>query len=277
MIPRGFSGELPTALEPDLLQGVPLSTCLGGWGQHWSSSLTARNQESLSQRTTKIDAFLSHDWGTSRWLKFLSLLANSARQRPAADLAGLRRSFLLPLLLAACSRPLPGLSAGLPRQALHLPNGSCEEGAGDPGPRRLSQGVPAPRGPVVPPLLQPSLVHLRTSDVLASEQRDAQSLRHAGEDGRASPDHVHCLAGGSHQQPGLDIHCEGPLLEVSGACRDGFHVSCYGSPVQLHWLGALLRYRGVAEATARFPDSASGLHLLSEGPSTPGDWRGDGL
>ena len=64
MIPRGFSGELPTALEPDLLQGVPLSTCLGGWGQHWSSSLTARNQESLSQRTTKIDAFLSHDWGT---------------------------------------------------------------------------------------------------------------------------------------------------------------------------------------------------------------------
>ncbi|OLP90861.1 RCC1 and BTB domain-containing protein 2 [Symbiodinium microadriaticum] len=73
MIPRGFSGELPTALEPDLLQGAPLSTCLGGWGQHWSSSLTARNQQSLSQRTTKIDAFLSHDWGTSRWLKFLSL------------------------------------------------------------------------------------------------------------------------------------------------------------------------------------------------------------
>ena len=64
LIPRGFTGELPTEIDPDLLQGVPLSVCLSGWGRHWSTNKSS-TRSSLSQSTTRLDAFLSHDWGTS--------------------------------------------------------------------------------------------------------------------------------------------------------------------------------------------------------------------
>mmetsp|Transcript_60977 Transcript_60977/g.142659 ORF Transcript_60977/g.142659 Transcript_60977/m.142659 type:complete len:588 (-) Transcript_60977:206-1969(-) len=64
--------SLPTVLEEDLVQGVPLRVCFSGWGRHWSP--TARSGPKLSRRTHFFDNFLSHDWRTPRWLKYISML-----------------------------------------------------------------------------------------------------------------------------------------------------------------------------------------------------------
>ncbi|CAE7199375.1 unnamed protein product [Symbiodinium natans] len=66
-----------TEVDAELLQGVPLSICLSGWAQHWASSAAENGGKTgtrLSRPTNFFDAFLSHDWETTRWLKLLSLL-----------------------------------------------------------------------------------------------------------------------------------------------------------------------------------------------------------
>ena len=70
--------SLPSDLSPRLLQGVPLSTCLSGCGQHWAAPSQYTDDyyatRCFCQRTENFDVFLSHDWGTSRWLKLCSLV-----------------------------------------------------------------------------------------------------------------------------------------------------------------------------------------------------------
>ncbi|CAE7222837.1 unnamed protein product [Symbiodinium natans] len=70
--------SLPSDLTPRLLQGVPLSICLSGCGQHWAAPRSYTDDfystRRFCQRTENFDVFLSHDWGTSRWLKLCSLL-----------------------------------------------------------------------------------------------------------------------------------------------------------------------------------------------------------
>eukprot|EP00435_Cladocopium_sp_Y103_P072456 s40_g40.t1 len=62
---------LDVPLDPELLRGVPLKVCLQGIGKHWKRSIAASDSSSLTDR---IDFFFSHDWETSRVLKWLSLL-----------------------------------------------------------------------------------------------------------------------------------------------------------------------------------------------------------
>eukprot|EP00439_Symbiodinium_sp_Y106_P000283 s2443_g1.t1 len=92
--------SLPTTLDPELLQGVHLSVCLSGWGK-------------LSRRTAVYDTFLSHDWGTPRWLKFIALVVifNSRAAAVASAVVSLtvgvlRATGLLPdELWTACNKP----------------------------------------------------------------------------------------------------------------------------------------------------------------------------
>ena len=69
--------SLPSDLSPRLLQGVPLSICLSGCGQHWSAPSQYTDDfyatRRFCRRTEYFDVFLSHDWGTSRFLKLCSL------------------------------------------------------------------------------------------------------------------------------------------------------------------------------------------------------------
>ena len=60
-----ISKTLSMQVAPDLLQGVPLSLCLSGWGKHW----TMRGQAPVgkSRRVDGYQNFFRHDWGTSRW------------------------------------------------------------------------------------------------------------------------------------------------------------------------------------------------------------------
>ncbi|CAK9028257.1 unnamed protein product [Durusdinium trenchii] len=64
------SMEIP--LDPELVRGVPLRFCLHGLGKYWS--MTRKADFDLSEKTDHIDHFLSHDWGTSRSLKVMTLL-----------------------------------------------------------------------------------------------------------------------------------------------------------------------------------------------------------
>ncbi|CAE7263138.1 unnamed protein product [Symbiodinium natans] len=96
------SEQLSTKLHPSLLRGVPLHATLAGWGQHWANPdngmFTIEKQPSyeLSRPVESLDAFLSHDWASSRILKLLSLLI--VYNSRAAFLSTLVVSILLGLL-----------------------------------------------------------------------------------------------------------------------------------------------------------------------------------
>eukprot|EP00929_Paragymnodinium_shiwhaense_P008136 TRINITY_DN112075_c0_g1_i1.p1 TRINITY_DN112075_c0_g1~~TRINITY_DN112075_c0_g1_i1.p1 ORF type:complete len:585 (-),score=30.98 TRINITY_DN112075_c0_g1_i1:216-1970(-) len=64
---------LPSYIDPDLLRAVPVTTVLSGFGRHWKSNAGRAEDYALSKRVEEIDYFLSHDWGTPRWEKTLSL------------------------------------------------------------------------------------------------------------------------------------------------------------------------------------------------------------
>jgi len=71
--------ELITNLDAELLRGVPLDVALGKCGTYWEipeSGMLHVDQSlyHLSMPTKQLDNFLSHDWHTSRWLKYLSML-----------------------------------------------------------------------------------------------------------------------------------------------------------------------------------------------------------
>lgn len=66
------SSRLVTNLDPTLLRSVSLSECVRGFGQYLDSTRSVDKR--LSRPSEKFDAFISHDWGTSRWLKLGCLL-----------------------------------------------------------------------------------------------------------------------------------------------------------------------------------------------------------
>eukprot|EP00438_Fugacium_kawagutii_P018069 Skav221814 [mRNA] locus=scaffold2435:189714:194469:- [translate_table: standard] len=64
-------------LHPELIRAVPLNVCLAGWGKHFQTSggvAKCQGDYELSQVTDHIDDFISHDWKTSRFDKFLALI-----------------------------------------------------------------------------------------------------------------------------------------------------------------------------------------------------------
>ncbi|CAE7888048.1 unnamed protein product [Symbiodinium microadriaticum] len=77
--PVGQQRSLRTVSRPELFRGVPLHVALSNWGRHWRApdqgmfNVDPKNYQ-LSRPTKAYDAFLSHEWASSRWLKFLSLL-----------------------------------------------------------------------------------------------------------------------------------------------------------------------------------------------------------
>ena len=69
--------SLQSELQRDLLRGVPLDLCLRGFGAPLRAEVRgsiSRDSYNLSKPTDRIDAFLSHDWKTSRASKTCALL-----------------------------------------------------------------------------------------------------------------------------------------------------------------------------------------------------------
>ena len=71
--------SLSSDTSVDLIRGVAADLCLQSWGTHLTTSANKANTNAkksyeLSQRTDVIDAFLSHDWKTSRLSKTVALL-----------------------------------------------------------------------------------------------------------------------------------------------------------------------------------------------------------
>eukprot|EP00929_Paragymnodinium_shiwhaense_P117945 TRINITY_DN8944_c0_g1_i1.p1 TRINITY_DN8944_c0_g1~~TRINITY_DN8944_c0_g1_i1.p1 ORF type:complete len:551 (+),score=8.18 TRINITY_DN8944_c0_g1_i1:100-1752(+) len=64
---------LPTHIDSQLLRAVPMTTVLEGCGRHWKSIAATAEAWNLSEEVCEIDDFLSHDWGTSRAQKFVTL------------------------------------------------------------------------------------------------------------------------------------------------------------------------------------------------------------
>lgn len=77
---RSSGRRLMLDVPPGLLRGVRLEAALGKFGVHWLGSTTggvgaagAGAEYELSEEVTELDDFVSHDWGTPGWLKFLAL------------------------------------------------------------------------------------------------------------------------------------------------------------------------------------------------------------
>eukprot|EP00438_Fugacium_kawagutii_P013720 Skav229303 [mRNA] locus=scaffold2942:28557:30092:+ [translate_table: standard] len=70
------SRELSQQVPKDLLQGVPIHCLLARSGKAFATDQLAwcREQRRQLKHCLHFDAFISHDWHTSRWLKYGSLL-----------------------------------------------------------------------------------------------------------------------------------------------------------------------------------------------------------
>eukprot|EP00913_Durusdinium_trenchii_P020301 g19072.t1 len=117
--------------DPELVRGVPLRFCLHGLGKYWS--MTRKADFDLSEKTDHIDHFLSHDWGTSRSLKVMTLLIvfNSCAAAVATSLV-----VLLLSITASTGLIPPKLWPWLP-----LPGFLCYAYAGAPPLPRQEQGI----------------------------------------------------------------------------------------------------------------------------------------
>ena len=71
--PRKSVSSLASSIDSELLRAVPMKLILAQCGMQWKRDA---DDYHLSQPVRKIDAFLSHDWGTSRWLKNATLLVH---------------------------------------------------------------------------------------------------------------------------------------------------------------------------------------------------------
>eukprot|EP00929_Paragymnodinium_shiwhaense_P028780 TRINITY_DN16612_c1_g1_i1.p1 TRINITY_DN16612_c1_g1~~TRINITY_DN16612_c1_g1_i1.p1 ORF type:complete len:668 (-),score=17.09 TRINITY_DN16612_c1_g1_i1:64-2067(-) len=65
--------SMPSTLPMELLRGVPDNVALAGYGRHWTSNISGYDDFALSKETRLIDDFISHDWRTSRTVKYISL------------------------------------------------------------------------------------------------------------------------------------------------------------------------------------------------------------
>eukprot|EP00440_Ansanella_granifera_P036173 gb/GFBE01039248.1/.p1 GENE.gb/GFBE01039248.1/~~gb/GFBE01039248.1/.p1 ORF type:complete len:571 (+),score=101.29 gb/GFBE01039248.1/:1-1713(+) len=70
--------ELSEALDPEISKGVALEDCLQNFGTYWVGDITGglgttAKAQDLAKHVNDIDDFLSHDWATSGYLKFITL------------------------------------------------------------------------------------------------------------------------------------------------------------------------------------------------------------
>eukprot|EP00929_Paragymnodinium_shiwhaense_P093184 TRINITY_DN53315_c0_g1_i1.p1 TRINITY_DN53315_c0_g1~~TRINITY_DN53315_c0_g1_i1.p1 ORF type:complete len:612 (+),score=78.81 TRINITY_DN53315_c0_g1_i1:95-1930(+) len=86
--------ELTSDLPDALLRAVPCDRALQGYGKHWKGIAGGPDDYSLSEVTTHIDDFISHDWRTPRVTKYITLSYIYNRH------AAIRGSLLLPPLAA---------------------------------------------------------------------------------------------------------------------------------------------------------------------------------
>ena len=72
--------QLSMYLEESFFRGVSLTVALSRWGLHWAVPAQSSNEKQsrknfdLSFQIWKYNYFLSHDWQTSRWMKFMTML-----------------------------------------------------------------------------------------------------------------------------------------------------------------------------------------------------------
>eukprot|EP00929_Paragymnodinium_shiwhaense_P036411 TRINITY_DN19522_c0_g1_i1.p1 TRINITY_DN19522_c0_g1~~TRINITY_DN19522_c0_g1_i1.p1 ORF type:complete len:639 (+),score=43.39 TRINITY_DN19522_c0_g1_i1:226-2142(+) len=69
----GSVQALPSDIDRGLLRAAPMTEVLSGVGKHWKSIATTAADYELSEDVSEMDYFLSHDWGTSRFEKLLTL------------------------------------------------------------------------------------------------------------------------------------------------------------------------------------------------------------
>eukprot|EP00929_Paragymnodinium_shiwhaense_P093189 TRINITY_DN53315_c0_g5_i1.p1 TRINITY_DN53315_c0_g5~~TRINITY_DN53315_c0_g5_i1.p1 ORF type:complete len:645 (-),score=62.33 TRINITY_DN53315_c0_g5_i1:45-1979(-) len=65
--------KLVSKLPRDMIRGVPSHVSLQGYGRYWSGSTGGIDDFLSSQETDRINDFISHDWHTSRWVKYITL------------------------------------------------------------------------------------------------------------------------------------------------------------------------------------------------------------
>merc|ERR1740121_14311 len=104
------ASQLSEMVDPHLLRAVQVPKVLGCLGGLWrnSAAATAEDQDrdfALSKPVKKIDDFISHDWLTGRWAKFLTLayLYNTR----AAVMLSMGGTLILALLMAYEVLPRP--------------------------------------------------------------------------------------------------------------------------------------------------------------------------
>jgi len=69
------SRSLTSVVSRDLVRGVPLRHLLSGGSRIFrASSGDEYSRQRFTQKCSHFDIFLSHDWATSRWLKYATLL-----------------------------------------------------------------------------------------------------------------------------------------------------------------------------------------------------------
>eukprot|EP00929_Paragymnodinium_shiwhaense_P038343 TRINITY_DN20268_c0_g2_i1.p1 TRINITY_DN20268_c0_g2~~TRINITY_DN20268_c0_g2_i1.p1 ORF type:complete len:370 (-),score=18.45 TRINITY_DN20268_c0_g2_i1:1396-2505(-) len=67
--PRRLVSHLPD----DMIRAVPGDVALEGYGRHWKGNVTGRDDFFLSRDTKQIDDFISHDWHTPGFVKYVTL------------------------------------------------------------------------------------------------------------------------------------------------------------------------------------------------------------
>jgi len=118
--------SLKTCISKHVLRGVRLEVALRRFGTHWSGTIgggikTNAVDYYLSEQVDRINDFLSHDWETRRWPKFLTLclLYNATPAYTASILVGL----LLSILQLESVRLLPKLDEPIIEANQVGPNG----------------------------------------------------------------------------------------------------------------------------------------------------------
>ncbi|CAK0876254.1 unnamed protein product, partial [Prorocentrum cordatum] len=114
------------------LRGAPLQSCFSGRGRIWRSSAGEHSHYERTQKRDRLDWFISHDWGTSRWMKLLTLAVYfNGVSALCASFATCMLVFALQVagVLAQRKKPEPCLTAGVEYEEVHgvwcFPAGVC--------------------------------------------------------------------------------------------------------------------------------------------------------
>lgn len=65
--------RLSSQIDPHMLKAVPLECAMAMFGAHWAASSSLSVGSDLAETVTNLDDFISHDWQTGRWAKFIAL------------------------------------------------------------------------------------------------------------------------------------------------------------------------------------------------------------